>query len=396
MKTEDVPLVAEANPAVIALPLPGKPRTLRRKKAVPPRREPVVIDEELFRSVLTKEAKRAYRSNRSMVLLVVATRDRASAQSASVWAPVIEAVAAVARDTDVLGWFEWRNALGLILPDITTCDTSRAREIEARVQREMAKRSGAETSGRFSVRLHVHPTPQCLEDTDPTRTAVPLAGLPPRDVKGSVYAALKRGLDITGSVTLLATLAPLMVLIAAVVKAKSRGPVLYEQVRVGQGMQPFKMLKFRTMHANADHAIHREYVTSFIQSSAAANEGASGAPVFKIANDPRVTPIGRFLRKTSLDELPQLWNVLRGDMSLVGPRPPLPYEVQQYQSWHVQRVVDAKPGITGLWQVTGRSRTNFDQMVRLDLRYARNCSLWTDIKILLATPAAVISGKGAC
>jgi lipopolysaccharide/colanic/teichoic acid biosynthesis glycosyltransferase len=113
-------------------------------------------------------------------------------------------------------------------------------------------------------------------------------------------------------------------------------------------------------------------------------------------NDPRVTPIGHFLRKTSLDELPQLWNVLRGDMSLVGPRPPVPYEVEQYKPWHCRRVVDAKPGITGLWQVTGRSRTTFDEMVRLDLRYARTQSLWTDIKILLATPAAVIAGKGAC
>ncbi len=109
-----------------------------------------------------------------------------------------------------------------------------------------------------------------------------------------------------------------------------------------------------------------------------------------------MTPIGQFLRKTSLDELPQFWNVLRGDMSLVGPRPPLAYEVQQYKPWHYRRVLEAKPGITGLWQVTGRSRTTFDDMVRLDLRYARTWSVWTDVKILLATPRAVISGKGAC
>jgi lipopolysaccharide/colanic/teichoic acid biosynthesis glycosyltransferase len=109
-----------------------------------------------------------------------------------------------------------------------------------------------------------------------------------------------------------------------------------------------------------------------------------------------VTAIGRVLRKTSLDELPQLWNVIRGDMSLVGPRPPIGYELKEYEPWHWQRVMAAKPGITGLWQVAGRSRTTFDGMVRLDLRYAKSCSLWTDIKILLATPAAVISGKGAC
>jgi len=136
-------------------------------------------------------------------------------------------------------------------------------------------------------------------------------------------------------------------------------------------------------------------VTQFINSGVHAQTG--GAPdVFKLAHDPRVTPIGRFLRKTSLDELPQLLNVLRGDMSLVGPRPPLKYELEQYKSWHCHRVLDAKPGITGLWQVTGRSRTTFDDMVRLDLRYARSHSIWNDIKILLATPGAVLSGKGAC
>jgi lipopolysaccharide/colanic/teichoic acid biosynthesis glycosyltransferase len=115
----------------------------------------------------------------------------------------------------------------------------------------------------------------------------------------------------------------------------------------------------------------------------------------KLTNDARITPVGRFIRKTSLDELPQLWNVLVGEMSLVGPRPPLPYEMEQYAPWHILRILEAKPGVTGLWQVTGRSRTTFDEMVRLDLRYARKRSLWTDLKILLRTPAAVIGGKGA-
>jgi lipopolysaccharide/colanic/teichoic acid biosynthesis glycosyltransferase len=155
------------------------------------------------------------------------------------------------------------------------------------------------------------------------------------------------------------------------------------------------MLKFRTMHANADSAVHHEYVSWFIKSSGKTQPGGQDG-VFKLANDRRITPVGHILRKTSLDELPQLWNVFRGDMSLVGPRPPLPYEVEQYKPWHCRRVLEAKPGITGLWQVTGRSRTTFDEMVRLDLRYARTYSLWTDIKILLATPRAVISGKGAC
>jgi len=159
--------------------------------------------------------------------------------------------------------------------------------------------------------------------------------------------------------------------------------------------KPFTMLKFRTMYLNADHGLHHEFVSRFIKANGTIH-GPGHNEFFKLTNDPRVTPVGRILRKTSLDELPQLWNVLRGAMSLVGPRPPVPYEFEQYKPWHRRRVLEAKPGITGLWQVAGRSRTTFDEMVRLDLRYARTRSLWTDIKILLATPAAVISGKGAC
>ena len=188
-------------------------------------------------------------------------------------------------------------------------------------------------------------------------------------------------------------LSPVFLLITAVIKSTSKGPVLFRQVRIGQYEQPFTMLKFRTMHAGADEAIHEAYTTAFIGSGVPAS-GETGT-VFKIVDDPRVTRLGHFLRRSSLDELPQLWNVLLGTMSLVGPRPPLPYEVARYKRWHRRRLTDVKPGITGLWQVTGRSRTTFDEMVRLDLQYARNHSLWMDIKILFATPRAVLSGRGA-
>jgi lipopolysaccharide/colanic/teichoic acid biosynthesis glycosyltransferase len=170
--------------------------------------------------------------------------------------------------------------------------------------------------------------------------------------------------------------------------------VFYRQQRVGEHGRPFEMLKFRTMRVDAGHEIHQQYVSQYIQGQVSGGAGTV-APVFKIVADPRVTRIGRFLRRSSLDELPQFWNVLMGEMSLVGPRPPLPYEVKIYKQWHWRRVLEAKPGITGLWQVTGRSRTTFDDMVRLDIRYARSQSVWTDVKILLATPRAVISGSGA-
>jgi lipopolysaccharide/colanic/teichoic acid biosynthesis glycosyltransferase len=153
------------------------------------------------------------------------------------------------------------------------------------------------------------------------------------------------------------------------------------------------MLKFRTMHVNNDPSIHQLFVAEFINASKPRN-GTAGTS-FKIVDDPRVTSIGRFLRRSSLDELPQLWNVLRGDMSLVGPRPPLPYEVERYKHWHFRRLLEAKPGMTGLWQVAGRSRTTFDDKVRLDLRYAKHASAWTDVRILLATPRAMLAGTGA-
>ena len=202
-------------------------------------------------------------------------------------------------------------------------------------------------------------------------------------------------MDILLSLVLLIILAPLLLIIAGLIKLSSPGPVIFRQVRVGQMLKPFMMCKFRTMYANADHGVHHHYVSWFITSSDKGQEQDQNA-FFKLKNDTRITPLGHFLRRTSLDELPQLWNVLIGEMSLVGPRPPLWYELQQYKPWHRRRVLESKPGITGLWQVVGRSRTTFDEMVRLDLQYARTMSLWGDIKILLATPVAVITGKGAC
>src|SRR5207237_5945382 len=154
----------------------------------------------------------------------------------------------------------------------------------------------------------------------------------------------------------------------------------------------FTVFKFRSMHARSDATPHIEFIKQYIAGTVgAAAEGA----VYKLTQDSRVTPVGHFLRKTSLDELPQLFNVLSGEMSLVGPRPPIPYETECYDVWHKQRLLAAKPGITGLWQVEGRSRVSFDEMGRLDLEYARTWSLWLDLKLLLRTPHAVVSAKGA-
>jgi lipopolysaccharide/colanic/teichoic acid biosynthesis glycosyltransferase len=149
------------------------------------------------------------------------------------------------------------------------------------------------------------------------------------------------------------------------------------------------------MLVDNDPSAHVEYVKQFIEGNTAYNTDAAGRPVFKLTDDSRVTKFGGFLRKTSLDELPQLWNVLRGDMSLVGPRPPIPYELAFYDTWHHRRVLDVKPGLTGIWQVHGRSRCNFDEMVRMDLQLARDAGLPLYFRILLETPKAVIQGSGA-
>jgi lipopolysaccharide/colanic/teichoic acid biosynthesis glycosyltransferase/GGDEF domain-containing protein len=206
---------------------------------------------------------------------------------------------------------------------------------------------------------------------------------------------LKRAIDILGSLFGIVLFGPVMLLVALVIKISSPGPVLFRQKRLGFLGKPFTFLKFRSMKVNSDQAIHRQYVTSLINGqNGAINNGTAERPVYKINNDPRVTWMGRFLRKTSLDELPQFFNVLKGDMSLVGPRPPIPYEYDNYQRWHCRRVLEVKPGITGLWQINGRSTTTFNEMVRLDLTYARTWSLWLDVQILLATLWTVVSRKG--
>jgi lipopolysaccharide/colanic/teichoic acid biosynthesis glycosyltransferase len=189
---------------------------------------------------------------------------------------------------------------------------------------------------------------------------------------------------------------PLLLIIALAIKVSSKGPVFFKQQRVGQYGECFTFLKFRSMYVNNDERVHRKFVTEMIANETApGHAGKKTDGVYKIKNDSRVTRVGKFLRRTSLDELPQLLNVLKGEMSLVGPRPAIPYELAAYQTWHRRRVLEAKPGITGMWQVAGRSRVQFDDMVRMDLRYAMAWSPWLDLKILLLTPMAVIRGSGA-
>ncbi|MGH9970808.1 MAG: sugar transferase [Pyrinomonadaceae bacterium] len=214
-----------------------------------------------------------------------------------------------------------------------------------------------------------------------------------REPLSNAARIIKRTSDIVIASLALALLSPLWLLIALLIKWDSKGPVFFMQERVGMDGRIFLVYKFRTMHVNSDHSIHEEYQRKFIAGHAEANLGDAERPAYKLPADPRITRIGKWLRRASLDEVPQLFNVILGDMSVVGPRPPIPYEVEAYELGHRRRL-DMKPGLTGLWQVSGRNRLPFDEMVRLDLFYIENWSLLLDMKIILRTVLVILRGDG--
>jgi lipopolysaccharide/colanic/teichoic acid biosynthesis glycosyltransferase len=348
----------------------------------------MVLPELLFRDAVVREARRSRRFEEPFVLSRIELTGRGNVESR--WTRVLEGLCTARREGDIVGWFVQDTVLGIVRPLTVAEPAESAGSPFVAAQQDLAVTLASEALHGCSVHTDVvspATVAQWLELLDP--------GASGRRPGSALRRVAKRTLDIAGSAALMTTLSPVFLAVAAAVKLTSNGPVFFRQERIGRGGTPFMMLKFRTMYANNDPAIHRQYVLQFIESGGAAAPLVSDKPVFKLVDDPRVTPLGNFLRRSSLDELPQFWNVLRGDMSLVGPRPPLHYEVERYRGWHWHRVLDATPGITGLWQVTGRSRTTFDEMVRLDIRYARTHTLWTDIRILLATPKAVVSGNGA-
>ena len=239
-----------------------------------------------------------------------------------------------------------------------------------------------------------------LFDVLPQKTEVEQIGVLPmislfREPLSDVERIIKRASDLVIACAALILLAPLWIFISILIKLDSKGAILFRQERVGMDGRIFLCYKFRTMFADADENLHREVYRKNIEGRGEANAGDENKPVFgKVKNDPRITKIGRWLRRSSLDELPQLINVLTGDMSVVGPRPPILYEVEEYALWHRRRL-DMKPGITGLWQVSGRNRLTFEEMVKLDLYYIENWSLLFDLKIILLTLPAMLRGDGA-
>jgi lipopolysaccharide/colanic/teichoic acid biosynthesis glycosyltransferase len=358
----------------------------------------ILLNEDGFVSMLYLERRRAERTGNRFVLILVDVKENlagTSGKDRTVQA-LTKAISEATRETDIIGWYLENSLIGVIGTELGKASNEVVRKRFLEKLRSIFESTlGAEKSASIFVSFHFFPEEYEKGGEDHTANIKLYPEFQKRDNARKVPLAIKRAIDVAGSAAAMFFLAPVFAAVAAAIKLSSKGPVLFKQKRLGQHGKTFTVLKFRSMRTDCDVKIHQQYVKQFIAGQVNGDEGASTKPVFKIQKDPRVTPIGRFIRKTSLDELPQFWNVLRGDMSLVGPRPPLAYEFQAYEVWHRRRVLEIKPGITGLWQVEGRSRTRFDDMVRLDLKYARGWSIWLDLKILAQTPGAVIQGEGA-
>jgi lipopolysaccharide/colanic/teichoic acid biosynthesis glycosyltransferase len=339
-----------------------------------------------FLSRLRIEKRRVDRSKLPLSVVLLSFRDGALGERLPT-PQFLKLLQKNTRETDIKGWVD-SSVIGLILPDTN----------EKGVQILVNKILNCNGDKPYSVMVGTYPDDlfhQLLNGDEEQPDLSPIAldeFFEPRKFQKN----FKRIMDIMGSVIGLMVCSPLMVITAIAVKLTSPGPIIFKQYRLGKKGIRFRFYKFRSMYWNADDQIHREYVTNLIEGDLdKINQGDAEEPLYKMKSDQRVTPVGKIIRRANIDELPQFINVLKGEMSLVGPRPPLPYEVEKYKPWHLRRIFEVQPGITGLWQVDGRSRTSFDDMVRMDLKYAQNWSLWLDIKILLKTVREVIWPKGA-
>lgn len=356
------------------------------------------VSEQEFRRMLCRERKRSERSRKHLLLMLV---DCKRPTGRSVNKPLLEKVAGVVaaeiRETDLAGWFESETVVGAIFTELGDAEAAAAiQTIETKISAGLHKSFQRDQVDKLQIAFYAFPDSWAGDGTGRSVSAPLYPDLLQEEQKKKTSLLIKRSMDIVGSAVALIAFSPLFLALSAIIKLTSKGPVFFRQARVSQYGKHFTFLKFRSMRASNSDSIHKDYVKNFIagKSETSTTQGQK-APVYKITNDPRVTAIGRFMRRTSLDELPQFWNVFIGEMSLVGPRPPIPYELEAYDVWHRRRLLEVKPGITGLWQVQGRSSTTFDEMVRLDLQYSRTWSPMLDIKILLDTPRAVLMGDGA-
>ena len=351
--------------------------------------------EDYFHEMLSFERRRTERSKAPFLLMLLNIRKLyADHQEIEIIKKIGGVLASSTREVDLKGWYQYNSIVGIIFTEINNVDSQ---SVHDKILHYLSHVLSPEQIAKIDVSIHRFPEAEDGWNPNETLDISLYPDLTRRNVSQQGSLLIKRVIDIVGSIAGLILFSPFFLTISILTKLTSKGPVLFRQERIGLYGRKFTFLKFRSMTVNNDPRIHQEYVKNLIHGNGGENgrNNPEQAKVYKITNDPRVTPIGRFLRKTSLDELPQFINVLKGEMSLVGPRPPIPYEMDNYDLWHRRRVLEIKPGITGLWQVKGRSSTTFDEMVRLDLRYTRERSFWLDLVILFRTPWAVFNGKGA-
>lgn len=353
------------------------------------------LGEDAFGRMIVVERKRTERSGKPFLLMLLeAGNHQGSEKNGKAVDTMVSTLLSSTRETDVVGWYKEWTTVGVIFTGLLVDDKhSILNTILTRVSTALRDKLTFEQFNQVSISFHFFPDHWDEDSSGRPSNRALYPDLSRRDDERRPLLGIKRVMDIIGSLLALIICAPLLVTIALAIKLSSKGPVFFKQKRVGHYGKVFTFLKFRSMHLNNDPSVHREYVANLIAGRAVRlPSNGDGDGVYKLTNDKRITQVGKFLRRSSLDELPQFLNVLKGDMSLVGPRPAIPYEVASYQTWHRRRILEVKPGITGLWQVNGRNRIKFDEMVRLDLQYAKGWSPWLDIKILLRTPRAVFRG----
>ena len=348
--------------------------------------------EIFFRQKLVQERRRAERSSKPLVVMIVNTVDISNVDSGSlIIDSLVEGINTCVRGTDICGQLKYNALIGVILTEVESDKVDSAKRIVAKKMREkLVLILNDEIASRIAITFRIYPEVGGGGDAFDMTFYPEIRSETIRKIGGQI---VKRAIDILGSIMGLVLFFPAFVLLPIIIKFTSEGSVFYRQMRIGRNGKTFDLIKFRTMYVGNDDIIHREYVKRLIKSNLA--DRGTSPMVFKIVGDPRITIIGRVLRKYSLDELPQFINVLKGDMSLVGPRPPICYELEHYCSWQRNRLIGKRPGITGPWQVSGRSSTSFDDMVRLDLRYLKGGNIALDLKIMLRTPIAVLRCRGA-
>ncbi len=353
------------------------------------------IPENCFKILLSIECKRTDRSGKPFMVMLLDLSQlikpdyfTKSKSSKLLLYKISKSLIDATRGIDIKGWYRDGKVIGILFTEISA---DGQKNVVEKVTNALYSYFTTDDVAKFRISCYWYPF-NYLKQSAMFNIFFPDNNQP--SLKPKLSEISKRAIDILGSITGLLLFSPVFFFAFIFIPLTSKGPVFFKQNRVGKGGQIFKILKLRTMFLSNDESLHRNYVTNFIRGESVGFINNSGKEIYKLTCDSRITSIGKFLRKASLDEIPQFINVLLGDMSLVGPRPPIPYEVSEYHHWHCNRL-QCKPGITGYWQTEGRSRTNFDNMVRMDINYIKRKSILLDLKVIFKTPFVLISSKGA-